>query len=103
MLRVSLYSFLVAASLAAGAPDAVGPVVGELPFEIASNKPFVQVSINGSAKQWFILDTGCAGTSVIAKEYAERAGLRGDGETRTHLGAGEGVQVGVATVRDVTL
>jgi len=94
---------VVATSLAAAAPADVGPVARELPFEIASNKPFVQVSINGSSKQWFILDTGCAGTSVIAREYAQRVGLKGGAEATSHLGAGEGVQVGVATVSDVTL
>jgi predicted aspartyl protease len=91
------------ASLALAAPSATVPGVRELPFEIASNKPFVRVSINGSPRQWFILDTGCAGTSVVAKECAERIGLAGRDETRTQLGAGEGVQVGVATASDVTL
>ena len=90
-------------SLAGSAPDVAGPILGALPFEIASNKPFVQVSINGSPRQWFILDSGCAGTSVIARECAERAGLHGEGETETHLGAGAGVRVGVAAVHDVTL
>lgn len=103
MLRICLSSLACVGGLAAAAHGAVGALVGELPFEIASNKPFVQVSINGSAKQWFILDTGCAGTSVIAREYAQRAGLRGEDERQTHLGAGEGVQVAVARVRDVTL
>ena len=103
MLRTLLVSLLAVGALTAATPRAADLVLGELPFEIASNKPFVQVSINGAPKQWFILDTGCAGTSVIAKEYAERAGLQGQDETQTHLGAGEGVRVGVATVRDVTL
>ena len=107
-MRIAFCSLLVAAnlvvaSLPGAAPDTAGRVLGELPFEIASNKPYVQVSINGSARQWFILDSGCSGTSVIAKECAERAGLQGEGETETHLGAGAGVRVGVASVHDVTL
>jgi predicted aspartyl protease len=102
IMRIGFSSLLVVASLSA-APETAGQVRGELPFEIASNKPYVQVSINGSAKQWFILDSGCSGTSVIAKECAERAGLHGGGETETHLGAGAGVRVGVAAVHDVTL
>jgi len=103
MSRVASCSLLVVAGLAAAAPGGVGRIVGELPFEIASNKPFVQVSINGSAKQWFILDTGCSGTSVIAKECAVRTGLQGEGETKEHIGAGAGVSVGVAAVHGVTL
>ena len=35
----------------------------EIPFEISSNKPFVQVSVYGSKPLWFVLDTGCAETS----------------------------------------
>ena len=73
------------------------------PFEIASNKPFVQVTVNGSAPQWFILDSGCAEGSVIAKECADRLGLERRDETQQHLGAGAGVAVGVATTSGVTL
>jgi len=103
VLRIPFFTLVVFAGLAGAAHADGGRVDRELPFEITSNKPFVQVSINGSPKQWFILDTGCAGTSVIAKECALRTGLQGDSEMRTHLGAGEGVQVGVATLRDATL
>jgi len=61
------------------------------------------VTVNGSAPQWFILDSGCAGGSVIAKECADRLGLpRGD-EAKHHLGAGAGVNVGVSSTPDVTL
>jgi hypothetical protein len=103
MLRMTSCALLVVAGLAASPPGGVGRIVGELPFEIASNKPFVQVSINGSPKQWFILDSGCSGTSVIAKECAVRTGLQGEGETKEHIGAGAGVSVGVAAVHGVTL
>ena len=88
------------AGLALAAPTAG---VREVPFEIASNKPFLRVAINGSAPQWFILDTGCSETSVVAKECAGRIGLEGRAEGETHLGAGEGVRVGVSTASDVTL
>jgi hypothetical protein len=75
----------------------------EHPFEIASNKPYVQVAINGSAPRWFIFDTGAAGGSVIAKRCADELKLgRGD-EQSQHIGAGAGVDVGVATVSGVTL
>ncbi|MGH7726675.1 MAG: aspartyl protease family protein [Candidatus Eiseniibacteriota bacterium] len=101
-MRHSLCSLAAVTTLTLASREA-GPGAMEVPFEIASNKPYVQVSINGSPKQWFILDTGCGGTSVIAKECADRIGLRGEAEERVHLGAGEGVQVGVSTVPSVTL
>jgi hypothetical protein len=53
------------------------------PFEIASNKPFVQVAIDGSAPQWFILDTGCSGPSIVAKECADRLKLGRGAESRS--------------------
>jgi hypothetical protein len=91
-------------TLLAARPAALAPgAAHECPFEITSNKPFVQVSVNGSGPQWFILDSGCSGGSVIARECAERLKLgRGD-EAKQHLGAGAGVAVGVATTPDVTL
>ncbi|HEY6866014.1 MAG TPA: aspartyl protease family protein [Candidatus Eisenbacteria bacterium] len=101
-LKWTLVAALLAATPApAGAPPA--GTGGECPFEITSNKPFVRVAINGSAPQWFILDTGCSGGSVIAKECADRLGLEQGGEVRRHVGAGAGVSVGIATTPDVTL
>jgi hypothetical protein len=61
------------------------------------------VTVNGSSPQWFILDTGCSGGSVIAAECADRLRLRRGGEAREHVGAGTGVSVGVAGTPDVTL
>jgi hypothetical protein len=85
-----------------GGVEGVGGV--ELPFEIVSNKPWVQVRVNGSAPQWFILDTGCAGASVIARDCARRLHLKLGDETQVSgLGAGEGVELGVTSTRDVTL
>jgi hypothetical protein len=75
----------------------------EVPFEIASNKPWVQVRVNGSAPQWFILDTGCRGTSVIARACAQRLHLRLGDETEASVGAGQGVKVGFTTTPDVVL
>lgn len=85
------------------APAAAPPAVHQSPFEIASNKPFVRVSVNGSAPQWFILDSGCAGGSVIARECADRLGLPRGQATERHMGAGSGVSVGVATADDAVL
>jgi hypothetical protein len=76
----------------------------DVPFEIASNKPWVQVRVNGSTPQWFILDTGCAGGSVVARTAATRLGLRLGNETQTaELGAGEGVELTITSTHDVTL
>jgi hypothetical protein len=69
------------------------------PFEIASNKPFVQVSIDGSDPQWFILDTGCRGSSIVARECAERLQLERGAELRADIGAGSGTTAGIAPLR----
>lgn len=71
-----------------------------IPFEIASNKPFIRVSVNGSAPQWFILDTGCSGPSVVARECADRLNLRRGAEDQVDVGAGSGVKAGVAAVQE---
>ncbi|HET7224627.1 MAG TPA: aspartyl protease family protein [Candidatus Eisenbacteria bacterium] len=84
-------------------PAASASAVHEVPFEIASNKAFVQVTVNGSAPQWFILDSGCAGGSVIARECADRLGIARGRATERHLGAGSGVSVGVSTAADAVL
>ena len=68
-----------------------------LPFEISSNKPFVPVTIDGSAPQWFILDTGCSGNSIIARECADRLAMARSTETRVEVGAGSGADVGLST------
>jgi len=73
----------------------------ECPIEIVSNKPWVQVAINQSAPQWFILDTGASGGTILARETADRLELRRGSETSTHIGAGAGVNVGVATLPNV--
>lgn len=67
------------------------------PFEIGSNKPFVPVTVDGSAPQWFILDTGCSGTSIIARECADRLRLQRGAEDKVEVGAGSGADVGLAT------
>lgn len=95
-----LAAALVAATAAAAAPR---DAARECPFEITSNKPFVQVRVGGSGPQWFILDSGCSGGSVIERSCAVRLKLQTvNGDTR-HMGAGSGVDVRLATTRDVTL
>jgi len=107
-LTLQLAWMLLLAATSAGrygpdVPARLPVATGEHPFEIASNKPYVQVTINGSAPNMFIFDTGCAGGSVIARECADRLRLGRGAEESQHLGAGAGVDVGVATVRGVTL
>lgn len=72
------------------APDyhfAAGDSAAGIPFELNSNHVFVQVSVNGSAPLWFLLDTG-AETSTINLRKAREMGfeLKGKMEAR---GAGE--------------
>lgn len=74
------------------------------PFEIASNKPWVPVSLDGSAPQWFILDTGNRGTTLIARECADRLKLEHGPEQALEIGAGAGAKVTLSTaVRPVFL
>jgi hypothetical protein len=68
-----------------------------MPFEITSNKPFVQVTVDGSAPQWFILDTGNNGPSIVGRECADRLRLARGAEQRANIGAGSGADLGLAT------
>jgi predicted aspartyl protease len=87
----------VASSLHAARPTR------ECAIEIGSNKPYVQVSVNNSEPLWFILDTGAGDGSILAKEAADRLGLTRSSETEMHIGAGEGVRVGMSTIPSATL
>jgi len=76
---------------------AQAPAAHALPFEIANNKPFVQVTVNGSAPLWFVLDTGNNSNSILARECAERLQLKRGAEQRAQIGAGTGADIGLAT------
>jgi hypothetical protein len=83
--------------LPSSAPVAAGAAaVRRCPLEIANNKPFVQVRVDRAAPEWFILDTGNSGHSIIAREYATRLGLARGEEEQTHVGAGGGTSVGLS-------
>lgn len=85
-----------------GAPSA--PAAPPLPFEITNNKPFVEVTIGGARHRWFILDTGCQGSSIIAQDYADRLRLGRGAAARVDVGAGAGADVGLSRGSDrVTL
>jgi hypothetical protein len=68
------------------------------PFEITNNKPFIRVTVNGSAPQWFVLDTGNNSNSILARECADRLALQRGAEEKMQVGAGAGVDAGVSTV-----
>jgi hypothetical protein len=71
-----------------------------VPLRLRSNKPIVQVRVNHSEPQWFILDSGCRGTSILAFDAADRLGVaRTQGETGD-VGAGSGTKVQLAQARD---
>ncbi|HUU96046.1 MAG TPA: aspartyl protease family protein [Phycisphaerae bacterium] len=72
-----------------------------IPFELSSNKPFVQVRVNDSDPLWFIFDTG-AGGCCVARKRADLMGLELEGEKQVHTGAGEGALVSIATTKGVT-
>ncbi len=67
----------------------------EIPFELSSNKPFVQVRVNDSDPLWFIFDTG-AGGYCITRRRADLMGLQLEGEKQMHTGAGEGALISIA-------
>lgn len=106
MIRTSIARVVIPAiACAIASASAASPrdAVRQMPFEIVSNKPWVKVSINGSDPQTFILDTGCRGTSIIARECADRLGMKLGETNQTRLGAGQGVSVGFTRTKDVTL
>ena len=86
-----------AASAAGAAPSKTNT------FEIASNKPFVRVSIGRSAPQWFILDSGCRETSMISRECADRLKIARDAGTAEQIGAGTGSALVARASRPLTL
>ena len=51
------------------------------------------VSVNGSAPQWFILDTGNNTTSILARECADRLNIARGNEARADVGGGAGADV----------
>ncbi len=83
--------FLIAFAVLASAAPSHGSK-----FEMTSNKPFVQVSVDGSRPQWFILDSGNNGSSIIARECADRLKLARGAEARVQIGAGAGADVGLS-------
>ena len=99
---IGAFAFALIAIGNAARIDAVRPT-RECPIELGSNKPYVQVSVNNSPPMWFILDTGAGEGSLLAKEAAERLGLQRGSETDTHIGAGEGVRVGISHIPSATL
>lgn len=58
-----------------------------IPIDIYEQRVMVPVRVNGGEAAQFVLDSG-AGTSVIAKTYAERIGLKPEGALRAAGAAG---------------
>ena len=65
-----------------------GQVATGIPFELNSNKIYLQVRVNGGEQRWFILDSGCPVTAVDV-ELARQLQLPMRNQ-RTVGGAGEG-------------
>jgi hypothetical protein len=78
-------------------------VFREIPFDIASNKPWVPVQVNGSGPQSFILDTGSRSSSVIGRECADRLHLPLGDLTQRSIGGGQGVRVGFTSTPNAIL
>jgi hypothetical protein len=60
----------------------------KIPFELNTNKPYVQVRANGAGPYWFMLDTGSVSMAVDT-ELAASLGLWGEGSFEGS-GGGEG-------------
>jgi hypothetical protein len=72
-----------------------------VPFRLANNHVYAQVSVNGSAPRTFILDTG--GHSILTPDTAKALGVGARGNV-TSAGAGDQLATsGVATVKSLSL
>jgi hypothetical protein len=107
MLRRCLWGVLIA-----GTSVQVQPVRAEggrpeeaveIPFEITSGKPFVQVKVNDSEPLWFIFDTGNSGAPGIDEGRARQLGLDVKIMQQGHFGAGEGEEISIGQAEGVTL
>lgn len=84
---------LLLASCATTTATSTSPAVVRVPVEIVNNRVHMAVSVNGGPPANFILDTG-AGMSPLAKEYADKVGIRGERSGHA-TGAGGAVPVQV--------
>jgi Aspartyl protease/PDZ domain len=85
------------------APDVhfpAGTTSVTLPFEFSGHNIWVEASINGSAPQWFILDTG-AEMSVLNTPRAGLLGLKPQGSLEGTGGGAKSIDVGL--IKDVRL
>ena len=71
----------------------------KLHFEVADNLILVRASLNGSAPEWFIFDTG-AESSVVNQTFAKQIGLRSEGTT---VGNGATGSATAGIIKGVTL
>jgi predicted aspartyl protease len=71
------------------------------PFELTSDKPFVEVNVNGKPLS-FVLDTGDNVGWVVATSRAEELGISIEDEQTVRMGAGEGVEVAVGNASGLT-
>jgi predicted aspartyl protease len=75
--------------------------VATIPFELTSDKPFVEVHVNGKPLS-FVLDTGDNAGWVIATSRAEELGIDLKDEQTVRMGAGEGVEVVMGNASGLT-
>ncbi|MFH1756008.1 MAG: aspartyl protease family protein, partial [Candidatus Latescibacterota bacterium] len=100
MLLVLIYELMIFASVPAAAQfEAGGEVVftngrraPDIPFELNSDKIYLQVRLNGKGPYWLVLDTGSPGM-ILDTRVGQELGI----------GTGEGFQVGGAGELGFTL
>jgi hypothetical protein len=91
-----IHAFLLTLVLQAAPPI-------EVPIELVSNRPYVELRLEGSRPLPFCLDTGAAqATLFVDLSTARELGLQVGALRRSHMGAGEGLEIESGEVQALT-
>jgi predicted aspartyl protease len=82
----------VAMMMGPGLLPAAETEVHSAPLDIAHDKPFVMVMVNGKGPFRFVIDTGTGGEAFVTRELAAQLGLPVTGQVRLSDPSGQGAQ-----------
>lgn len=113
MIRAKALSLLFAVFLHTSCAQTrvMSDAPASVPLELTNNLVLVHTRVGQSEPAWFIVDTG-AGASVVNAEWAERIGLKSEGEREVSASGGSlnapvvtgaDLVIGGAALQDVTL